>query len=173
MKFKKPTTITIPPTVDSQIDVNWNLTQVESRSIKEDISSDFVLAHLNDQDREGVIEITVDAYLAYRAYFKLKTWLKDTWNPIKKQWEKTPLSEEEQKYIQKMAEATFDSYMKKPYMTVTLNRNKKDNFFAKILTQFQEQNELIEEEPLNKETLQALKEKLSNKEKWIIPKYSE
>lgn len=94
-----------------QFDVYRYLTDVRSR-IKKDISTDFVLAKLEDQDKTGVIEMTVNAYLAKAVAESLKPYCR---------------SVEEMKEVEHEGNRIFDMYMTKIYMVVLLNRNKEQN----------------------------------------------
>ena len=47
---------------NDKLDVLQHMTSVKSRGIMDDITDDFVLAKLDEKDREGVVNMTANAY---------------------------------------------------------------------------------------------------------------
>lgn len=123
-------------TVDNKLQLLKYSAEVQSR-IREDISSDFILAKLGSQDKEGIIETTSNAYFFKRLVkiveLKGKKW---TWDETTKTWERSPLDEKQKAILDEIAKNTFDSYMTRVFMTVILNRNVEKNHIMKLLGQY-------------------------------------
>lgn len=135
--------------IDTKIELLRFASQVQSR-IKNDISEDFVLAKLSDQDKEGIIEMTGNAYFSKRINQLIKKrGRKWQWNDNKKYWEERTLNEKEVQQITDNENATFDSYLNRIYMTVILNRNVPQNHLLQILSQAQEEQPPEEENQQN------------------------
>ena len=99
------------PTIDNKLEILRFASQVQSR-IKKDISEDFILAKLGEQDKEGITEMTSNAYFMKKILSILKAkGTKWDWDIKKKCWIKRNLNDEEQGFIQNVADATFDSYL--------------------------------------------------------------
>ena len=140
-KIKKTTTIEEKPT-DTKLDLIKYTSQVQS-DINTNITSDFVLAKLNEQDKTAIIEMTDNAYHAKKILLQIaKNYKQNTWNPTTKQWEITPITKEHPIYkkIQKIANKTFNMYMIKMQMIALLNRNVEKNHLINILAQRQEED---------------------------------
>lgn len=145
--------ISAEPTIDNKLEILRFASQVQSR-IKKDISEDFILAKLEEKDKEGIIEMTSNAYFMKKILSVLKAkGTKWDWDDKRKCWIKRNLNKEEQDFIQDIANATFDSYLTRIYMTVILNRNVPNNHLLKILAG-------VSDEEDNKE-LEGIKGKLA------------
>jgi len=121
-------------TVDNKIELLRFVSQVQSR-IRRDISEDFVLAKLDDKNKEAIIEMTSNAYLAKKLILTLgakATTIK--WKD--NEWIMSDITKENKEYIKEIANAIFDSYMNRVYMTVILNRNVEQNPLINILAGF-------------------------------------
>lgn len=141
----KEVKIEIPETKEEhyndRLDIYKDIASVKSR-IKNDITSDFVLASLKDEEKQFVIEMTENAYFAQklvkRIVEKATQWI---WNNKEQQWEKKRLQDIDEKQYQrlvKIRDEIFDTYMNKIYMIVTLNRNVDKNHLIKILSGYKE-----------------------------------
>ena len=125
--------INAEPTIDNKLEILRFASQVQSR-IKKDISEDFILAKLEEKDKEGIVEMTSNAYFMKKILSILKAkGTKWDWDNKNKCWIKRSLNKEEMTFIQDVADATFDSYLTRIYMTVILNRNVPNNHLLKIL----------------------------------------
>lgn len=131
------------------------LSEVQSR-IKTDVSSDFVLAKLEEQDKIGITEMTCNAYFCKRIHNILeRKGYKWEWNG--KNYEKRNLNLEELKTIGMFGQITFDAFMNKIYMTAILNRNIDKNYLVGILGQV---NQEIEEEAQEEEKQEGILKKI-------------
>lgn len=120
-------------------------------SLRKNITSDFVLAKLGQKDKEGIIEMTGNAYLAKRLIDRLAKGCKD---------------KEKKKKIEEISKATFDMYMNRIYMTVILNRNVDKNYLINVLSGYDEKEEEIEDAEEDKEEMKSkIKQLLRNQEK--------
>lgn len=136
IKVKEPET-TIEPlkesSIDSELEFLKYMGTVKSRLSKQ-ITDDFVLAKLDEQDKKGIIEMTQNAYHIQRlievARAKATTW---TFNTEQDQWELKWLPTKQDQQMEILAQNSFDNYMTKVLMTVILNRNRSDNDLAKLL----------------------------------------
>lgn len=154
-------------TINDKLDLLKFAVDIKLR-LKNDITSDFTLARLGEKDKEGIIEMTTNAYYSK----KLMTYIekkhrKWKWNKQQEEWEQEKLDETEKAYIRKIGEKIFDNFMTRIYMTAILNRNVKDNHLIRILAGYQEQEEGegIENEQ-KKEEIKMVKElKKNNEEK--------
>jgi hypothetical protein len=135
MKVSVPTEDFIVPeqTIDNKLEILRLTSQVQSR-IKKDISEDFILAKLDERDKEGIVEMTSNAYFVKKILGILSAkGVKYDWNVKTDSWTKRSLNTEEKSFIEHIANATFDSYLTRIYMTVILNRNVPNNHLLKIL----------------------------------------
>lgn len=127
-------------------------TEVQSR-IRKDISSDFVLAKLGKQDREGIIEMTSNAYFYKRLMEMVKNARKWEWNEEQQMWKRVDLSEAEKARIQESTNQTFDTFLNRIYMTVILSRNVEKNHLLKMLSKYDDADEESIEEITDKENI--------------------
>ncbi len=145
------------------------MTDVQS-DIKKDITSDFILAKLkNDNAPEpiGIIELVRDGYFCKKM---LERYI-DSWTyQVGKNgkyirnkdgtFKKFPLSDESKRYIKNVAEVNFNVYMVKVIMTVIMYRNIKDNVLMELIT---EKDRLSgETEGLKKENEELMKKMSKN-----------
>ena len=134
-------------------------------SLKEDITSDFVLAKLGEKDKEFIIEMTGNAYFAKKLldiiYDKAEEW---KYSEKTETWKKVKLNKEELAKIKKVANAVFDSYMNKIYMTVILNRNVDKNYLINVLSGYKDE-EGEEIGPSNEDMKGAMAELLADQSK--------
>jgi hypothetical protein len=144
--------------IDSKLELLKYMSDVQSR-IKNDISSDFILAKLGDQDKEGVIEMTSNAYFCKKVGDMIKHHAikkgKWVWSVKANSWIREEYDNDYLKGLEIINRATFDAFMTRIYMTVILNRNVEKNHMLKILSGSQE-DERIEDEM----EIRSLKEKL-------------
>lgn len=122
-------------TIDTDLELKKYLIEVQAR-LKDNITSDYILAKLEDKDKQAIIELTDSAYYAQRliqyAITKIK---KVKFNEEKKEWETDiNLTKEEKTRIKKLADRTYDAYMIKLNMVTILNRNKEDNYIIEKVT---------------------------------------
>lgn len=109
--------------------------QVQAR-IKTDITSDVVLAKLEQKDKESIIEMTANAYFAKKVITQIaQNAKKHQWQ--NQQWTTKTLTPQDKEYqeIIKIAEKVFDTYMIRITMTTLLNRNVEKNHLLNILAQ--------------------------------------
>ena len=143
------------PTVDNKLEILRFTSQVQSR-IKKDISEDFVLAKLDAKDKEGIIEMTSNAYFVKKILDILsKKGRKWKWDNKEKVWVRRELNNSEKNLITEIANTTFDSYLNRIYMTVILSRNVANNHILKILAG-------VAEEKDEETEIASLKEKMSD-----------
>lgn len=122
--------------IDNKLEMLKFTATVQSR-IRKDISEDFVLAKLGAQDKEGVIEMTTNAYFMKKIMHQIRTrgnWRWE-WDKTKQTWHKKQKQPKELEYMRSIENKTFDSYMTRIYMTVILNRNVKENWLINILSE--------------------------------------
>jgi hypothetical protein len=133
-------------TIDNKLEILKFASQVQSR-IRDDISEDFILAKLGEKDKEGIVEMTSNAYFMKKILAILKDkGTKYDWDIKNKAWVQRKLNDNEKDFIEKVANATFDSYLTRIYMVVILNRNVPNNHLLNILAGAtnQEDNEELE-----------------------------
>lgn len=149
--------------IQNRIQLLSHVSEVQSR-IKKDISSDFILAKLSDKDKEGVIEMTGNAYYWQKL---IKLWADNSttwkWNDNTKTWIQTGLPPNTMKKIYKTADTLFDTFMIRIYMTVLLNRNVPKNYLINILSSQPEDTDLDEETPT--EFKEKIKKVIQNESK--------
>jgi hypothetical protein len=120
---------------DDRLDVYQFLSDIKLR-INKDITSDFVLARLEQQDKEGIIEMTANAYFTKKLLYMMAE--KGTyWHNGKKE----KLDPKQKTYIQNLGKAIFDSFLTRIYMTVVLNRNVDKNYLVNVLSGYKEDAE--------------------------------
>ena len=86
--------------------------------IKKDITADFIFAKLNDTDKEGVINMTVNAFSSKRLMYIYASKSED----------------DEAKILKEIGNSIFDNFMTKIYMTIILNRNVDGNYIIDVLS---------------------------------------
>lgn len=148
------------------------LTQPQS-DIKVDITSDFILAKLNENQKEAIIELVRDAYFAKKTIEKLaEGWVYKVGKDRKyirnedMTYKRYPLPPDERKYIQQLAKITFNSYMIKLIMTVIMYRNIEQNILMELITEKDRLNQETEElKRENQELGKRIKENVKKGEK--------
>lgn len=154
--------------VDNKLELLKYATKVQSRGLKKDISPDFVMAKFNQQkDKEGVVEITNDAYFCKRTINMLtrsKIW---KWIKEEKTWKQYPLTDTQKAEINYITEKMFDTFMTRTGMTAVLNRNVKDNHILRLIagldTEEKEEGQTTETEEETETRLQKVIDKFKGK----------
>lgn len=146
---------------DDKLDLYKYMADIHSR-IKNDISSDFVLAKLEDKDKEAIVEMTVNAYFSKKIIdYVAKAGYKWKWDINKRVWVKTDMDEKTKTSIETIGKALFDSFMNRLYMIAVLNRNKKNNYILDTLTGVRSDDEAVQEE-VKESTWDKLKSKIQD-----------
>lgn len=132
-------------TIDNNLELVKYATEVQTR-IKEDINSDYVLAVIEEKDKEAIKEMVNNAYLSKRmikgiTYKKVYKWIKE-----EKRWIETNIEEETAERIREIADEVFDIHMIRHHMKVTLERNKVPNPILTGLMGTQPNKEITEEQ---------------------------
>lgn len=127
--------------------------------LKKQIQSDYIMAKLEDKDKQGIIEMVNNAFYGIRINQQIqeksqKTW---QWNKNKQNWELTPTEQKTIQAIQERGIRLFNSFMTRPHMTAMLNRNKKNNYLIKYALG------VFEEEETQQEEDKKFYEKIANK----------
>lgn len=149
---------------DSKLEFLKHMTEVQSK-IKDAVSSDFILAKLGEQDKEGITEMTVNAYYGKTLMELLKKKCQKVWKWQKEgYWKKEDEQPEKLEVLDKQAQILFNTFMTRVYMTTILNRNVKDNYLIKLTTGTKEEEKEEEEQTETKETIRKLKKMAINKE---------
>lgn len=118
--------------LDNELELRHELIQTQSR-LKEDITSDYILAKLSEEEKDAIIEISNTAYMIKRNIKAIQNKArKYNWNNQKKQWTKTPLNTQEKTEIKNTANTMFDMYMTRTQVATILSRNKKDNHLIRL-----------------------------------------
>lgn len=144
------------------------LTGIHSPDLQKSITSDFILAKLDINQKESIIELVRDAYYVKKEIEKLLEgyhYVKDKKGKYLKNddgsYKTVPLSYDEQRYIKNKAQTTFNSLMIKIIMTKIEYRNVEKNVIMELIT---EKDKMTEEsmklERENKELGQRLKENI-------------
>lgn len=128
----------------SQHDIYKFIATVDSR-IKKEVGSDFVLAKLEDKDKEYVVEMVGNA-------FSMKGLIDGMLRRINE-------NHKDRTKIKLIGERIFDNLMTKVYMIVLLNRNVDKNYIMKIIG---ESREDVEDEETSK--VKQVLDKLRNKD---------
>ena len=109
-------------------DILKNIGKVHSR-IKKEITSDFIFAKLGIQDKEFVIEMTVNAFDVFNTYVKME------YN-IRVKYGNEYFDKMKSQFIM-YRDSSFDTFMNRVFMIVNMNRNQDDNFMINIMSQIQ------------------------------------
>ena len=149
-------------TIDNKLELLKFSAQVQSR-IKTDISEDFILAKLNEKDKESIIEMTSNAYFTKFIFEKLKR-LGTKWNYDinTKTYTKRRLNKSEINHIDLISKNTFDIYMNRIFMTTILNRNIEGNHLLRLINGLDEN--IDEVKPKNEDFKEKIKSILSPEE---------
>lgn len=134
-----------------ELDLISEFTNIDSKRIRKEITSDFVKARLSEKQRESIIEMVSSAYFCKRVIESLRDnarW----YNWKEKKWE--IYSEDggrKQDYIMmtNRAEYVFNAVMNRPFMTAVLHRNVRDNHLLRLQAKASEEDnseEMAEEE---------------------------
>lgn len=150
--------------IDTKIELLKYISEVNS-NIKNEIGSDFILAKLEDQDKEAIIEMTSNAYFCKKIgeiiRYQAESRGKWVYNKEIKQYQKKQYSTQYIKTIQTLANNTFDAFLTRIYMTVILNRNKPNNTILELITGSQTETK---EEEIQPTTIMQKIKKLTKKE---------
>jgi hypothetical protein len=134
-------------------DVLSNIGKVHSR-IQREITSDFIFAKLEQQDKEFVIEMTVNAFDVLKIYMQSK------YNIIQN------IGMKEYKIIEPQfnvyMKSSFDTFMNRVFMVVNMNRNTDGNFMINILSQIEKSKENQTTEVKNVEDINKRLKEMSN-----------
>lgn len=150
--------------IDNSLELIKFATEVQSK-IKEDVTSDFVLAKFaNEKDEEAIKEMINNARMSKRMITELTQKTYWTWNKKTKTWEKKSLDKETEQKIQKIADVVFEIHMIRLEMKAILNRNKENNpILSGLMKTENNKNELNEEQ---EETIaRKIESKLTKKDK--------
>lgn len=132
---------------DTKLDILKYSTEVQSW-IKDKINSDFVLATLPENQKNGVIQMTGNAYYWKRL---LKTASKEH----KKRQATTPESQnkihDEAQRIEEIGNEIFESLMINIAMTVIMHRNVTQNHLLKMLLSYPDEEKENQEETTNQD----------------------
>lgn len=151
--------------LDNKLELIKFTSQVQSR-IKDEISSDFILAKLSEKDKEGIIEMTADAYFCKKLIQTLNEKGSITeWNNKIKNWETRNLTTAEEEAIKTYADQVFDAFLTRIYMTVILNRNVPKNHLLKVLTGVNQEDEEEEQEPIDPKDMKKFLKEIAKNEK--------
>lgn len=142
---------------DTRLDAIQFTSEVHSR-IKKDINSDFVMAILGEKDKEGIVEMTANAYFVKRIVEQVAEKLTQKNKKLNPQ-EKKQLEQKTQK-IRQIGRTIFDTYMVRIYMTVLLNRNVPKNHILKLLAGIQEEEDEEETTTKTKNAITSILDKL-------------
>lgn len=137
------------------LDVYKHLSDVKIRGLDEDISSAYVMAKLNDKDKELVREMVSNAYYS-----------KDLIESVVRKCDTYgyKLTKEEREYLLLKAKKVFDKYMRRINMIVTLNRNVEGNYMVNVLSNYKkEEMEKLKEQ--NNTTTPVLADELNKSDK--------
>ena len=86
--------------VDNELELKKWTTVVHSEEVNKRITSDFTLSKLNEQEKEAVIEITVNAFEATKHYNNMKDAWKWEYDKVERGWKQVMISEKEKKEIE-------------------------------------------------------------------------
>lgn len=125
-------------TFNDKLDALKYMSEVQS-SIKKNVTSDFILAILDEKSKEGIIELTADAYYSQRILDQIqrraKRW---KWNEQTKKWELEGLTDDDVRKIGNIKENAFNAYMTRIQMAAVVNRNVPNNHILKLLAEAKE-----------------------------------
>lgn len=150
-----------------QYDLAKHHTDVHSKNIKKDITNDYTLAKFNEKDKEGIVNMTDNAY-------RIKQHFKDIaeeattceYNPKTHKMEPHPLDQKEKDKIIQLGERAFAAIMKRCDVTAVVNRNVANNYLARNTlhtSDFIENDESTTETEAKKTLVTHQKDKLQRK----------
>lgn len=169
MKKEPEETIQEPPEplakegINDELDLFKHAIEVHSQP-KRDITSDFVLTFLEEQDKTGIIEMTTNASYSTMLIDKIMN-EGYKWEWKNKEWKKRGLDNEEKTELEKIRENIYKTYMMSIYMTVILNRNKNTNFIMQLLGKMRTESEDKEEQEEMLEKIKKIAKPENKKEK--------
>lgn len=124
---------------ETRLDFLKGLSAIGSR-LNRRISSDWVMARLEEKDREAIREMMANAYygdnLLKEIPLKFKRWKFDVERQV---WEDEYMSKEEKDAIVNQADKMFDTFTIRVETTVILNRNVKNNWLVRLMAGAQEE----------------------------------
>ena len=151
--------------VDNKLELMKYVTVVQS-TIRDNISSDFVLAKLGDKDKEAIIEMTSNAYYGQKLLGVVaNSYKKWVWDESKSEWNFISINKNEKALLNQYRQNLFDSFMTRVFMTTILNRNIDENFLIKILAGVPIDTEEHKEQELNLSAWDKIKDKFRNEER--------
>lgn len=140
--------------IDNKLDLMKALGQVQS-DIKDRITSDFVLAKLDEKKQELIVNTTSNAYFCKSLIERTKE--RKIWKWNGKNWEETEQTKEDKNKIDEAGRRTFNAFMTKNTMIAVLNRNIKNNYLIRLMTGLNEEENEEEEDDKSDEIIKKLK----------------
>lgn len=160
--------------ISEHIELLTELMKVTS-NVKDNVTSDYTLAYLNKDERDYITEnyqngefakeiITKFAEKGYYYEFDEKKgdWIRDVDGEVKK----IPIKDADKKKLKAMSERLFTFFMVSSHMIAILNRNKDNNFLAKLLAKSQEEEKPVTFDSDDRSILQKIKDKMSGTEQY-------
>ena len=135
--------------VDNELELKKWTTVVHSEEVNKRITSDFTLSKLNEQEKEAVIEITVNAFEATKHYNNMKDAWKWEYDKVERGLKQVMISEKEKKEIESHSAQVANTYMTRIYMLNIMNRNQSSTLIDGII-QPPEKEENVDDTIMNK-----------------------
>ena len=154
--------------VENKLELIKYTSQVQSR-IRDEITSDFILAKLGDKDKEAVIEMTSNAYFAKKIIWMICKRAKArgvyVWDKKQDKYVREEFERKKLEVLKGYGKVIFDSYMNRVYMTVLLNRNVPQNYLIRLMAGLPDEEKEEEEESAGMKGIKAkIGEIFKNKE---------
>lgn len=132
MKSKEMSIIPLEkPLIESRLELQKYLSDVQS-DIKRSITSDFILAKLDDKQKEYIQETAVSAFFMQRIVLMLKK-LGTKWKFENNNWIETELDEYDKMRMDEITKSLFEAFMNRITMITILNRNSDRNHLVNVL----------------------------------------
>lgn len=127
--------------IDNKLEMMKYTTKIQS-SLSKSVSTDFILAKLGKEDKEGIVNMVANAYMCKRLlYSKLENYYTYKWDDDAQRWRKVILKRDDAKnynVLKGKADSIFDTIMVKVNMTAVLNRNVPKNHLLRMVNGLEE-----------------------------------
>lgn len=132
--------------IADEYDIKGELIRVNSKSIRDSLTKDLIMAKIPQDKKDVIVEMTANAYYARRIQelmaIRATKW---EWDKEEDKWTREHISKKDRDKIMRHAEITFESYMIRMQTLSVINRNERGNWIIEILTDQYKEDEPVPE----------------------------
>ena len=129
--------------MDTKLELIDSLTRVTSDNIKRNITKDFVLAKLDNQDKSAMVEMVANAYFIRELVSRLQRLEVDKY--VNGKWVKAGIDPEIRVKMEKISADVFNIFLTKLQTIAILNRNVRENHLIEMILSVKENMDLLDD----------------------------